>query len=373
MTSLSLCTKIVWLVEVEKFDGLIFDNDSYLNYLEMTDTREALIRAKRWMLPPDSQARTEQIYFVLRSVMTIGRDATEETLKELKEWRRMCARNAEILQMLPEFHENPPLPTWATGAVDQVRQQLRPKFPNVDEITVKATLDPRLYVRSYQANNQIQISVLFRELLRTINLGIWNAIVAPDSWRELRDGRLPEDCFLPYFLPLYWNIPWSRIPTMRANSKHAAMLAINCVRLQMTFMIAHEFAHLLLHEAGRSGPELEAEADRFAYEVLFRDPGENASVGDVWMSSRWLFEILALERTISWRLSGNDGMPLTGDHRRETLLFPFARAAGPSMVDVNLGGRGLIWLSNTRAAIADLTPVALRQRAQQWSTEMMAG
>jgi hypothetical protein len=358
---------------MEQFDGILLDDDSYFNYLKTTTAQETLMSAKQWIIRDDHQELAGMLYLVLRSVMTIGTGATEETLKHQQEWRKICARRAELLTMLPEFCENPPLPSWAAGSVEHVRQQLRSDFPQVDEITVSATLDPRLYVRSYHPDRQIRISLLFRELLRTVNLAVWNIVILSldnASWREVRDEPLPDECFLPYLLPLYWDIPWSRVPSLRAYSQGAGWGATTCARLQMTFMIAHEFAHLLLHDGGARGSELEIEADKFAYDVLFRTPGENITVGDVWMSTRWLFEILTLERTISWRLSGNDGMPEVIGPRREQLLFPFARTAGPSMVDVNLGGRGLKLLSNTRAALADLTAAVLRQRAQRWFTVM---
>lgn len=361
---------------MEVFDGLVFDNDSYFNYMTETSTKQIL---KNYTLRafPSSYAEyedlTRSIYFLLRSAATLAKDASEEAVKAHEKWRDLCMQRAQALAFLPEFISDPPLPTWAVGAVNQVRNQLRQDFPRVDDIKVVGTLDPRLYVRSYHASNQIRISLLFRELLRTMNLGVWNLVDGYRSnadWRSLSAHAMPDAYFFPYFLPLYRDIPWDRLPMIRSNSEFAYMGAMTSTRLQMTFMIAHEFSHLLLHDAGVAGNELEVDADKFAYDVLFRDPGDNIKVGDVWMSTRWLFEMLEIEKTISWRLSGSDQVPARETIRRETLLFPFARAAGPALVDIELGGRGLKLLANTRAAMIGLSAKAMRERAQQWRSSI---
>lgn len=371
MISRSSCISTISVTRMSDFGkSIVFDNDSYYNYMQ-----EEYPESPDWpllllQLSGERRERRDLIYFVLRSVASVGRDADEETLGAHQLWRNACIRRATELSFRPEFHERPPLPTWAQRAVVQVRDQLRPLYPQVDAVEVIATFDPRLHVRAYHTTRQIHVSLLTRELLRLMDLSIWNAIATHQQLRRKPEAVLPGlnyDYFLPFLLPLYREISWALIPMMRLNSELAGVGAATAAGLQMTFMIAHEFAHLLLHDDGMSGPELEIEADRFAYDVLFRAPGENITVGDVWMAVRWLFEILSIENLMAWRLSGSNGTPNTSTPSRHTLIHPFARSVGPSLIDLQLGGAGLQMLLAIRGNLEGLTAEAVRKRAALWT------
>ncbi|MFF7759000.1 ImmA/IrrE family metallo-endopeptidase [Streptomyces griseorubiginosus] len=353
---------------------MALDNDSYLNYLRedpAQDTFEDFI-GSLLVLDGDLLDRRDLVYFVLRSIASVSANADQNTLEEHKKWRDFCIRRATILSTRRDFIENPPLPTWALGAVEQVREQLRPMFPQVDSIEVITTFDPRLYVRAYHSSRQIHVSLVTRELLRLMNMFVWNTIDAvldrPDS--RAAPSFLRYNHFLPYFLPLYHRVSWGRIPMLRVGSKLAARGAMTSARLQMTFMIAHEFAHLLLHDEGRTGPELEIEADKFAYDVLFRSPGTDISVGDIWMSVRWLFEVLALERLTAWRLSGSNGIPRINAPQRQSFMHPFVRSVGPSIYDLKLGGTGLKQLIAARRHLEERSAEEVREHASRWQAAL---
>ncbi|WP_329558133.1 ImmA/IrrE family metallo-endopeptidase [Streptomyces uncialis] len=361
----------------EEFSGIGFDSDSYLNYLLDKSSEPPFPPHGVPALSPLEEDRERQslIYFVLRSVASLGSAADEASVERHRTWRRTALDRALRLYWWTNQGHPLPLPTWAEETVVHVRDHLRPAFPQVDDIEVVVTYDPRLYVRAHHATRQIRLSLVTRQLWHTIDLFLWNAV----SVRQQLIGTtgsnaaLPNpsyDSLLPFLLPLYRNVRWDQTPMMRVRSELAGGGAVNAARIQMTFMIAHEFAHLLLHEEGRSGPELEAEADRFAYDALFRNPAENVTIGDIWMAIRWLFEILAVEKLLAWRLAGEEGTFAVTGPPRQTLIHPFVRSAGPSSNDVVLGGAGLYVIQSIRRQLAASSAKAVRESAARWESTL---
>ncbi|MFG3533213.1 ImmA/IrrE family metallo-endopeptidase [Streptomyces sp. NPDC047917] len=361
----------------EEFTAIGFDNDSYLNYLSDESSEPPFPPGSIPDLSPWEEVRERQslIYFVLRSVAILGSAADEAAVQAHRQWRRSALDRALRLHWWTEEGHPLPLPTWAEETVVQVRDHLRPAFPRVDDIEVVVTLDPRLYVRAHHSTRQIRLSLVTRQLWHTIDLLLWNAVsVRQELIRTIgSNAALPNPSYevlLPFLLPLYRNVRWDQIPMMRIRSELAGGGAVNAARIQMTFMIAHEFAHLLLHEKGRSGPDLEAEADRFAYDVLFRNPVENIPLGDIWMAIRWLFEILAVEKLLAWRLAGEEGTFAVTEPPQQTLIHPFVRSAGPSSTDIVLGGAGLYVIQSMRRQLAAASAQAVRQSAARWESTL---
>jgi hypothetical protein len=71
-------------------------------------------------------------------------------------------------------------------------------------------------------------------------------------------------------------------------------------------MLAHEFAHMLEHGGQPPSPELEREADEFAYRLLLETSvfQEEALPYMTFLSLRWLFLYLSLDRIVGAVLSG---------------------------------------------------------------------
>lgn len=114
------------------------------------------------------------------------------------------------------------------------------------------------------------------------------------------------DMLLPFLFSLYFtNVNYSSLPILRAPDQETFMRAKLNALIQVQFLLAHEYAHLILHEGKASSSELEREADVFSYELLLSaDELWRGDTGRFFTAYRWLFLYLALDRIIGAVLSG---------------------------------------------------------------------
>ena len=201
---------------------------------------------------------------------------------------------------------------------------------------VGTTLDQRLYARSFPTHRRIEISALTREYLRTLNLIIWTYVFAVSeeviALEDVEKIQLLEQV-LPYLLSLYRDINFSRLPIMRARSASVLHMAIQTTHIQLTFLLAHEYAHMLLHGEVLPSSAAEFEADKFAYELLMKLPWSYES-GDIWTAIRWLFRMIVLERITGAILyGGRVDWDQEAVLAREHMMLPYFKDKPPSRQD----------------------------------------
>src|SRR5665647_238190 len=207
-------------------------------------------------LLPSTEEAIALVHYVFRSSIILDTRAGRRELLKMTEFSRLCKSLAVRAGADAGFLAEPPLPSWARSTVNGLRSYLRPTYPQVDEIKVVATLDNRLHVRSFHSRHEIQISVITRAVLRTMNLMIWNHVEMasrePDPRTSAYSGPQLVDVF-GFTLPLYRDIPWNQAPFLRAAGPLAAQQAIIGTRIQMAYMLAPGLLTWERAEAGIEG------------------------------------------------------------------------------------------------------------------------
>jgi hypothetical protein len=239
------------------------------------------------------------LHFLLRSAASVSEHRSEETWQEYQHFSRSCLVYARHFAPAVASGAPFPPPTWARDFHGVVADRLRPEYPDVDGIQVVATFEHRLSARSFPDRRVIEVSALTREYLKTINLLLWTCVTLAREGRVIPadQGEFFLDLVLPYVLALHRDVRHSLLPIVRVTGARTMAGALTSTRIQLTFLLAHEYAHLLLHDGDASSPEREAEADEFAYGLLMTLPW-GYDIGRVWIALRWLFKILELERCV---------------------------------------------------------------------------
>jgi hypothetical protein len=148
--------------------------------------------------------------------------------------------------------------------------------------------------------------------------------------------------------------------------------AVRTTRIQLTFLMAHEYAHALLHQAPPKSAAAEEEADRFAYDFMMSQPGEFDS-GEVWLALRWFFRTAALDRIIGEMLYG--GVVVDWDQdvlmHRSSMIFEYAARRPPERPLNSLESIGTVLLM---ASETDVITIELEiDAANAGATEIRPG
>jgi hypothetical protein len=101
---------------------------------------------------------------------------------------------------------------------------------------------------------------------------------------------------LSYLLTSFFDLNYSRLPVARPEDAQAMSIATNITRIQVEFMLAHEYAHVLVEPPqSASLRDIERRCDDFAFESMQQsEPDESLR----WVALRWLFHIVAIERIL---------------------------------------------------------------------------
>ncbi|MFI6409771.1 ImmA/IrrE family metallo-endopeptidase [Streptomyces sp. NPDC050548] len=268
-------------------------------------------------------------HYLLRSSITLGSDCTEEGWKSFQMFSLGCAKDA---RNLVDNWTKVANPLWIREFRENLKSSGRVEPSAIDAIGCSFVLTPKIQAYCFPAEQRIEISAVAPTHLRTVNLLLWSMATnlrrafgpggpfkqteseADDSTSNVVDtevwmaGENYVDLLLPYLFSLYFsNVNYSSLPIPRAPSKELFMRAKESARIQVNFMLAHEYAHLVFHQDKAPSPELEREADTFAYELLLDDEKfHNDSSGMFMASCRWFFLYLTLDRIIGAVLSGYD-------------------------------------------------------------------
>lgn len=259
------------------------------------------------------------LHYLLRSSMVIWGERAEEMKQSFRDWSRMCLDYAYAYAPDVQGATRLGPPGWTEIVHDFVSKHLRNSYPDISDITVSATLDQRLYARSFPAARTIEVSALTREYLRTFNLVIWSHVFAALDGIS-GDGELSEieiirsgdpyavpllKSILPYLLSLHRDVILSSLPMVRPRNEQIFGSALRTTHIQLTFFLAHEYAHMALHGNVPPSQSAEIEADKFAYELLMKLSWKYDR-GDIWTAIRWFFKLLEFDKIIGEFLYGGE-------------------------------------------------------------------
>jgi hypothetical protein len=267
------------------------------------------------------------LHYLLRSSIILGADVDVEGLQRFTQFSEECARQAHFTLAT---RQELPTPAWVRDFKDSLKSAGIASSAVVGKIAVSTTLRSQIYAYSYPARHRIEVSAVTREHLRTVNLVLCSAASAlldPQARsNSLETGRSIIDILLPYVFSLYFpRVNYSSLPIPRARNRKVFSVAQRAAQIQAKFLLAHEYAHVLKHGDRKPGRGLKLEADNFAYDLLFEHPefGESDDSYLIFMSARWLFLYLSLDRIVGAVLSDYEidwvDLPIRD---RDALLVP---------------------------------------------------
>lgn len=250
----------------------------------------------------------EQYYLGFRSAMFVCEDTItdkDEVDKALLKYREGCIHSA-MAYMKNQIDSKPSLPVdfmWI--AREAIVHTLKKKFPKVETIKLQLSMKPRLSARTVE-RNVIVFPALTRAVLIHCNLIIINStsdVLSEDGqFLEEIDRRQIARFIFPYLLYCHDEFSVRNLPIIGGRSQNAIQTAFLFTNLQLIFIFAHEYAHILLNHFSDSRDNFlkENEADSFALSVVldYVEKDNSYSLQDVLAAIRWLFKFQLLEESM---------------------------------------------------------------------------
>ena len=284
----------------------------------------------------------EQYYLGLRnSILICGdtlKDETEffTTSKKLREMSKEIALNY-LNEHLKFGKVKPPDFIWIamTAIVDELQSQ----YPHLESIEVILSMKPKLNPRVMN-KNKIYFPALSRTLLNQYNLVLISSILSEINeegvLQKKADIQHIARLTIPYFLFCHDNFSVRNLPISIPFSTEAIDKAFKLTNLQILFILAHEYGHILLNHKYTTEPkqrmDAEKEADLFALSIIlgYVKKNDSYSMHDVFISIRWLFKYQLLEESIGLLVRG---IPLNfkdipSEIRRGNIQMEFIKMTG---------------------------------------------
>ena len=256
----------------------------------------------------------EQYYLGFRSAMFICEETIEnesEAKEVLQTYREACLHSA-MGYMKNHVESKPPLPVDFMWIVrEAIISELKEEFPEVSNIKLQLSMKPKLSARTID-NNTIVFPALARTIAAHCNLEIINSVFrAIDDGGQLVgdvDRRQVARFIFPYLLFCHDDFSVRNLPIIGAHSQDALSIAMQFTNLQMVFIFAHEYAHILLQHFDEIRTNLnrkenmENEADALALKVVLAYVKKSNGVYskfDVFTAIRWLFKYQLIDSSIS--------------------------------------------------------------------------
>jgi hypothetical protein len=253
----------------------------------------------------------EQYYLGFRSAMFICEDTVEnesEAREALQKYCEGCIQSA-MRYMKNHIELKPPLPVDFMWIVrEAIADELKEEFPEVGNIKLRLSMKPRLSARTADKNTII-FPALTRSVLIHCNLVIINSVFRTIN----EDGQLVGDIdrkqiarfIFPYLLYCHDDFSVRNLPIIGAHSQDAIQTAFQFTNLQLIFIFAHEYAHILLQHFDDNKviftkENIEDEADAFALKVVLAYGEKSGSYSklDILAAIRWLFKYQLIEESI---------------------------------------------------------------------------
>ena len=188
----------------------------------------------------------------------------------------------------------------------KIINELKNEYPEAKRISLKLSMKPR--ISAYTKNkNTIVFPALLRTVLNHCNLVILNnAFYTLETESENIDRQSLSRFILPYLLFCHDDFSVRNLPIIGGYSKDAITKALSFTNLQVMYIFAHEYAHILLKHfdfdqiAQKSQEMLENEADDFALKIILKyiKTDDNYTQNDVFTAIRWLFKYQLIEDSI---------------------------------------------------------------------------
>lgn len=294
---------------------IIYDIDGFFSPANMS-TDHKLISVDLDQQPFDSLF--EQYYLGLRSAMFICEDTIKEenkALEVMRTWRETSVKSAmnyvyrhtksgQVLS--PDF-------IWIiqTATIDELKN----KYPEVVNIQLRVSMKPRLSARVV-SKNIVTFPALARTVLNHYNIVLINSIfrdISEDEQISVEPDRRNIARFMfPYLLFCHGDFSVQNLPMICAYSADALNIAMQLTNLQMLFIFAHEYAHILLQHFENTDinsstkMRIENEADLFALKVVLGHVEKNNSYSKLaaFTAIRWLFKYQLLEESVGILIRG---------------------------------------------------------------------
>lgn len=334
-----------------KKGSIYIDSD---NFFWPSDISGEYMREQRKGISFEKEAQPslvlfEQYYLGFRSTMFICEEKFEKEtgMKILKDWREMCLSMA-IDYTKKHINSDISLPVdfmWITK--DAIINEIRCEYPNAEKIPLKLSMKPMISAR-VKGKDTIVFSALIRTVLNQCNLVLINhAFEVIDNKLEVIDRRYLSRFIFPYLLFCHDDFSVRNLPIIGGYSEQAITTTLSYTNLQVMYIFAHEYAHILLNHfdndilSSKSYETIENEADAFALKVILKyiDKNDAYTKDDVFTAIRWLFKYQLLEESIGTLIRGEDlNHFLSGYEERRSLfqneLIKKCNITGTSLLDI---------------------------------------
>lgn len=295
---------------------IIIDTDGFF---WPDNIKSKYMRSQRKLISFDNEIESldnlfELYYLGFRSAMYICEDSIENENEALEAIRKHCegCLHSAMGYMKNQMKSKPSLPVdfmWITR--EAIIDVLKKEFPEVNNIKLRLSMKPKLSARTID-KNIIVFPALTRTVLTHCNLVIINSIF--QVMKE--DGQLVGDVdrrqivrfILPYLLYCHDNFSVKNLPIIGSYSKDAINIALQFTNLQLIFIFAHEYAHILLQHFDDNQVIFtkENEADSLALKIVLSYVEKSSSYSklDILAAIRWLFKYQFIETTIGSLIQG---------------------------------------------------------------------
>lgn len=194
----------------------------------------------------------EQYYLGFRSSMFICENKLknkEDAIKILQSYREACIASATGY-LKQHLNSNLTLPVdfmWLTRM--RIVNELKNNYPEIENISFCLSMKPRISARTIDKNT-IVFPALTRTVINHCNLVIINSVFQANdkninSSSDI-DRREIARFMLPYLLFCHDDFSVKNLPIIGAYSEEAIKIAFHYTNLQIMFIFAHEYAHILL-------------------------------------------------------------------------------------------------------------------------------
>jgi hypothetical protein len=291
---------------LEQKRELIIDLDGFFRHA--AETQASTMKDVFDAIPDtlDGVRKVLVLHSLLRSSLVLAGSGDPVAEKELQnDWSERA-----MLQAIVEVHRGSVTnsPEWLTFYAEDLREEFAQEFEDVEDAIVQLTLDNRLIAWTKPKEKKIQLSAITREYLLRMNVFLVNA----SDWKSEEGVAVDEDLaelslqyFMSYIARLHRRTNPSTVPVVRPNSRENFHTAQIITQIQIEFLLAHEFGHLILKfRDAESITSQEFACDSFAFE---RISATESDVSRWFMAVRWLFDMLALDRVVGEILAFEEG------------------------------------------------------------------
>ena len=272
----------------------------------------------------------EQYYLGFRSSLFICQDDIDvKTGHEmLKDWRVACvsmARDYIVKHMGSDISLPVDFMLIVKKAIINI---IKDEYPDVEKIPLKLTMKPMITAR-VKDKNTIVFPALIRSVLNQCNLVLINhAFALIDKNLEVIDRRHLSRFILPYLLFCHDDFSVRNLPMIAGYSEEAITTTLSYTNLQVMYIFAHEYAHILLKHfdnslSSKSHETIENEADAFALNIVLKyiDTDDTYTKDDVFTAIRWLFKYQLLEESVGILARGEELNDFSSGYEKRRSLF----------------------------------------------------